>query len=541
MTRGVADTMRAALVLRRGDDEPVSLEIADFPVTLGRDSANQIPLSDSWVSRKHAQIVLEDDDTLVIQDLASNNGTFVNGRRVTSLHLEDGDVLKLGRSELEVCLKEPDDVPALGELQGWDLRPVSISPRRLESDITEEAEIEPRADPSSILGFFYQAGQILEGAFELDDILRRILDLSFQIIPAERGFVLLADPDTGEMVVRARKFRDEASADAAQGAELSTTILEYATRRGRGILTSDAAADDRFVGSKSIQTQAIRGAICVPLGGRAETPGAIYVDSRLSKHIFSVDDLKLLTALGAQMGIAVDNARLHEEEVKTQRLAAVGQAVAELGHCVKNILNGMEGGTYLLQRGIDRADGSSIRKGWSILKRNSARLKELMLDMLAYSKPRAPVYEEVEGNSVPGEVVELLHAKAEECGVDLRFLPGGDLPTLRVDSKALYRALLNLVTNAIDACPEREGRVEVATELLAGADQLRILVRDNGCGIPAEAMPKLGRAFFSTKGTAGTGLGLSVAYKVIAEHHGQIQVESSAGKGTTFAVTLPIR
>ena len=97
----------------------------------------------------------------------------------------------------------------------------------------------------------------------------------------------------------------------------------------------------------------------------------------------------------------------------------------------------MEGGSFILQRGIDRERGDSIRKGWDILKRNSSRLKDLMLDMLAYSKPREPVCEETDGNAVPGEVVDLLQEQARAKGVDLRFLPAGDLPRVMIDSRAI--------------------------------------------------------------------------------------------------------
>ncbi len=201
----------------------------------------------------------------------------------------------------------------------------------------------------------------------------------------------------------------------------------------------------------------------------------------------------------------------------------------------------MEGGSYILQTGLDKGKDSSIHEGWDILKRNSSRLKDLMLDMLAYSKPREPVYTEVGGNSIPKEVVELLREKAKEKGVDLQFTQDEDLGDVMLDGKAIYRGLLNLVTNALDACPPESGKVEVKTHLLPEAKQFQVKIRDNGSGISEEDLSKLGRAFFSTKGSEGTGLGLSVTYKVIAEHKGDVQVDSKVGDGTTFTVTLPVK
>jgi signal transduction histidine kinase len=164
-----------------------------------------------------------------------------------------------------------------------------------------------------------------------------------------------------------------------------------------------------------------------------------------------------------------------------------------------------------------------------------------MLDMLAYSKPREPVYAEINGNNIPAEVVELLHEKAKSKGVDLQFIPDDQLGKVMLDGKAIYRGLLNLITNALDACPQESGKVEVKTHLLPEGEQFQIVVRDNGQGISEENLAKLGRAFFSTKGSEGTGLGLSVTYKVIEEHKGHVQVDSKVGAGTTFTVTLPIK
>jgi len=293
--------------------------------------------------------------------------------------------------------------------------------------------------------------------------------------------------------------------------------------------------------AESVKAQKIRGAICVPLKGRTDILGAIYVDSGLFSHKFSINDLKLLTAVGAEMGVAVENVRLYEANIKAEKLTAVGQAVAGLGHCIKNILNGMEGGSFILQKGLDKGNDNSIHEGWDILKRNSSRLKDLMLDMLAYSKPREPAYTEINGNSIPAEVVELLHEKAKSKGVDLQFMPDEDLGEVKIDGKAIYRGLLNLVTNAVDACPPESGKVEVKTCLLPEGKQFQIIVRDNGCGISEENLTKLGKTFFSTKGSEGTGLGLSVTYKVIEEHRGHVQVESKVGAGATFTVTLPTK
>jgi two-component system NtrC family sensor kinase len=537
MAKTEAD-MKVSLVHQGKDGNSVTIKVQKLPATLGREADIDITMSDKSVSRLHSEIFLK-KDKLFIKDLGSRNGTYVNNKKITSSPLSANDMVRLGKTfEFQVKVGEQKDGIAREE---WDLSTQLISPEELEVEAKRERAGELGSCTGSVLAFFQKAGKILEDAFEIEDIVRGILDLTFQIIPATRGFVLLVDPETGEMVVKAQKFREGESEQPQDGPHLSTTILDHAIKQGRAVLTLDAGRDERFGAAESVKNQNIRGAICVPLKGRTEILGAIYVHSGLSSSKFSVSDLKLLTAVGAEMGVAVENVRLYEDKIKSERLAAVGQAIASLGHCIKNILNGMEGGSFILQRGLDKEANDSIQEGWDILKRNSSRLKDLMLDMLAYSKPREPIYAEINGNSTPKEVAELLLEKAKSKGVNLRFIPDDQLGKVMLDGKAIYRGLLNLITNAIDACPPEGGKVEVRTHLLHDKEQFQIVVRDNGQGISEENLAKLGKAFFSTKGAEGTGLGLSVTYKVIEEHKGHIQVDSKVGTGTTFVVTLPLK
>jgi signal transduction histidine kinase len=125
--------------------------------------------------------------------------------------------------------------------------------------------------------------------------------------------------------------------------------------------------------------------------------------------------------------------------------------------------------------------------------------------------------------------------------VDLQFRPDPDLHGVQLDPKAIYRALLNLVTNAVEACAPDGGTVVVETHAVPNEPRFEVVVQDSGCGIPQEDLPKLGSAFFSTKGARGTGLGLSVTYKIVAEHAGQVSVSSQVGQGTTVTMALPIQ
>ena len=108
-----------------------------------------------------------------------------------------------------------------------------------------------------------------------------------------------------------------------------------------------------------------------------------------------------------------------------------------------------------------------------------------------------------------------------------------------LDGKGIYRCILNLVTNALDACAGARGTVTISTRSVADPDGVEIVVTDTGCGIAEEDLPQVFRVFYSTKGSDGTGLGLAVTQKIVREHGGEIAVESRRGTGTSFTIRLP--
>jgi signal transduction histidine kinase len=134
-----------------------------------------------------------------------------------------------------------------------------------------------------------------------------------------------------------------------------------------------------------------------------------------------------------------------------------------------------------------------------------------------------------------------MHSRAEEQGVDLVWTPAEGLPTIMADPEAVHRAVLNVVTNAIDACEENtRGRVVVSTGVDSGLETATVTVTDNGQGIPPDRLQSIFRAFESSKGAKGTGLGLAVTMKIAEEHGGTVDVESQVGRGSNFHIRLPV-
>ncbi|WP_319522072.1 PAS domain S-box protein [uncultured Desulfosarcina sp.] len=237
--------------------------------------------------------------------------------------------------------------------------------------------------------------------------------------------------------------------------------------------------------------------------------------------------------------------RLERELVNSERLAAVGQTVAGLAHCIKNILHGFKGGSYLVDVGLERDNNDKLRSGWDMIQRNITRTSDLVMDLLSYSKEREPEYETVNPNDIAEDVCELMDGVAQDNDVALVKQFSERISPMTMDPRTLHRCLMNLVTNAIDACifdtavDKEEHRVTVVTEK-EDDGTIRFDVKDNGCGMPEEVREKLFTSFFSTKGVKGTGLGLLVTAKLVEEHKGTIEVASEEGKGTTFTLRFPM-
>jgi signal transduction histidine kinase len=182
----------------------------------------------------------------------------------------------------------------------------------------------------------------------------------------------------------------------------------------------------------------------------------------------------------------------------------------------------------------------TMRKGWKIVEKNQERISTLVLDMLTFSKEREPEPEAADLNEVVGDVIEMMQSRANEHTVELLWQPTELMPTLMFDSEAIHRAVLNVVTNAIDACDACDpARVEVRTSFDSASNLAAITVQDTGIGIDKDDLQKIFTVFVSKKGGRGTGLGLPVSQKILQEHGGRIRVTSEPGQGSTFTLEFP--
>lgn len=235
--------------------------------------------------------------------------------------------------------------------------------------------------------------------------------------------------------------------------------------------------------------------------------------------------------------------RLQREKEQAQRLAAIGETVAGLAHYIKNILTAFQGGAYVIRSAMAKKDLGLVEKGWAMVERNIEQIAHIVTDMLIYSRERTPRCEPVDPNELVEEILDSMKQRARLSGVTLAPRLHPRLPPVLMDRTAIHRCLLNLVSNAVDACTlegivDGRGRVEVKTDRPKGWG-VRFEVTDNGTGMDEALQQKLFTGFFTTKGYRGTGLGLPVTRKIVEEHGGKLTFTSCPGRGTTFALWLP--
>jgi PAS domain S-box-containing protein len=265
------------------------------------------------------------------------------------------------------------------------------------------------------------------------------------------------------------------------------------------------------------------------------------VEISLSLALLRSGEGRVLGTVGVSKDVTEEN-RLRRQLIENERLAAIGETVAGLAHCIKNILNGLKGGSYLLNSGLKRQKQELIEEGWQSVEKNISRISNLSLDMLSYVHGRKPELTEVDPMELVNTVMECTVPSSRMEGVNLTSQVEAG-PTVMMDLTSMNRVLVNLVQNAVDACREKEyppgQSPEIWIEITRPPGEVRIAVIDNGIGMTDEVMNQLFQRFFTTKESRGTGLGLAVCHKLVSESGGRIAVESKPGRGSTFTVILP--
>ena len=388
----------------------------------------------------------------------------------------------------------------------------------------------------------YEFSRLVQQNTNSDDILNKAVEIAGRLTDAQNILLALYDSITNELYCNFCSDMKSTPSNTFFRFDLGKGIIGWVAANREIVRIKNAYDDFRYDSSidkhcsKSITT-----VLSVPMLIHGKLIGVIQVMNKKSYVPFSVNDEYYLNIFATQLAAAIENIRLTEENLNKSLLSHIGENIANSAHGIKNILNNIDGGTFIVERGVLSHKMEMVDKGWDIMKRNSYRLRELVLDMLLFSRPTKPEYIPSDINKICRDVYELIAERAKEEHTGILLDLDNSIGEVCIDPKGIYRSILNLVSNAIYACKEiKNGIIKIKTEVI-DRDWFKIEISDNGSGISKENLGHIFDVFFTTKGSKGTGLGLSVTRKIVLEHHGDIKVSSKLKKGTVFTITLPGR
>lgn len=386
----------------------------------------------------------------------------------------------------------------------------------------------------------YRVHHLVAVITDLDTLLRRIMEESKRVAQAEACSLMLYDEARHELYFKvALGESGDQNALTRFRLKLGQGIAGVAAETRTTILVENVHEDARFMSSVDEATRfRTRNLLAVPLVDRDRLLGVVEVLNKSDGSAFTPADQYVMEMFSGLASSVIANAYLIERNMMSERLAAIGQAVAGLSHHTKNILTSMNASTDLIDHGLKTGSDELLNRGWPILKRSVHRISNLVEDMLSFSKARVPVREQCNIRHLFDDVRQSFSdlLTKRQIKLDVTIGPGTDAAF--VDARGLHRCLLNLLVNAAEAVPEGSGLIEMRASTTESGG-LVIEVEDNGPGIDDSIASAVFDPFFSTKGSGGTGLGLAVTQKIVHEHSGTIRVGRGSLGGAAFCILLP--
>lgn len=314
-------------------------------------------------------------------------------------------------------------------------------------------------------------------------------------------------------------------------------------------------AEDPYV--EDIMEEGLVSSVYIPLLAKDKAVGVLCVSS-YTEFRFSTDFVEFLTAVGNQIGVAIENANLYqglkeaydelrktqEQLIRTEKLASLGKLAATVAHEINNPLSVVLTYTKLMKNMVKRGSFSpkrlsDISRFLATMESETARCGEIVRNLLAFARHSTLNVAEHRVEEIIQRTVALVAHDLEMKEMRLRCVCEPGLPPVRCDFRQIQQALLNLMINGIEAMG-KGGLLSLEAQKGDREGFLMLSIKDTGCGIPQENLSQIFEPFFTTKEDAkGVGLGLAVVYGIITRHGGSIEVESRVGEGTTFRIYLP--
>jgi len=578
------------LIIKKPLGHTVTVPLVEASYSVGRAADNAIVLDGSMISRRHGMISRE-GSAFRIEDLSSHNGIFVNGEKVEQTALKDKDEIQIGNYLMvyyeaasalldthtgETITVEEDFEHLVSQLTSSVSRPPSQPALQATLQSAQQPEegalLKQMQKERRTLGLLIDLSRALSTVYSLDEVSRKAIQILLETTQAERGAIFLLEEDGETLRPTMVSERDGLSKDLGPVA-LSSTVANRILTERKGIITADAAEDPRFAHGQSVVLRGLRSIACAPLVGKGGNLGILYVENNRFIGAFKHDDLELLCAVAAQVGLSVENAKffeslkrsneelerkvaertaaLRQSELKlyqTEKMASLSRLVAGVAHEINNPLGALKGNLEIatvMSGRIATTEGRS-EKETKLLEQlvritqesvsACARIMSTVRSLRSFARLDESEFKMANVNDGINATVPLLDPSVRrriEVALNL-----GEVPAIPCYPALLNEVFMNVLTNACQAI-KQTGQIFIDTR--REGEFVVVQIRDTGVGIAREHLEKIFEPGFTTKGVGvGVGLGLPIAYSVIREHRGAIQVASQLGQGATFTIRLPI-
>ncbi len=509
---------------------------------IGRDPSCQIVIEDEQASRRHSEII-EKNDGWWVKDLKSTNGTLVNDKTIAEIRINDGDCIRVGNHRMIFHAEslETEKEEAREELKDKKELPDDITPDSTLSvnEAMESVTISVKAEEVSDSQKDAYAGainKILSSVFIEKNFFQSLLDLVVKSTGADRACLILRENDGAIRIAGVRTVTD-----LPQDAPSCETLIQHAMETKEALAFTSDMADERSSESESANALNKRSMMAAPLIHNDEVLGSIQVDAD-RKVEFSEKALKQLMSLASNIASAISQNRLIRRHAHSQRLEGIDMVLRGMMRCMADITKSMKSGSRQVEVGLKNDTIGTVNNGWAKVRDARRCLASLIRDVTEVVDDKPPFLMGTDLNTLVGNALDVVRNRATESGTELVFNEDASLEDIEIDPMGIYRAVKNILTNAIEAAAEvKDAKVTISTMTSPDGKNAQVVIEDNGQGIGRDRLNDIFVLFNSSKRDTCLGLGLPVAQKTVREHGGEIALDSTIGEGTTFRISLPIR
>ena len=398
----------------------------------------------------------------------------------------------------------------------------------------------------------FEVSQAANTDLELEGLFQRIIEILSKRLGIYRGALHLYE--NGKVVTSVETVLGLTPAEMKRGTDdqmedIQKQVLASGkaigvpqTRRSRGYV--------KLFEPERVESKDIIAFWCIPIIVEEHVIGTLTID-KASDEFSAEDDRRLLTIIASTIAQRVKIQQTIDALVESERMATLGRLVRTIAHEVRNPLGSIRLGTQLLQHTETEADApvrthsdtvqlsqKEIKEYTAIIIKEVDRLNRFIEQLLAFSKPAMQAAKQTEIHHLLDNSLATCRPELELHAITVATQYDTSCPQVNINEDGITQVLLNLFYNAIEAM-DTGGTLTIQTEYLSELEAVRVRVQDDGPGIPAEDIPMLFDPFYTTK-QKGTGLGLYISQKILAEHQGSVEVDANLEVGTAFIVSLPV-